>query len=85
MRSLKNYILRESRNSPRFKNRTITVVGGGSVVKIPVPDEIILCDACNDQIQTEQVNLLVVDGGVWGAICEGCRLEYHSKLPIKEV
>ena len=83
---MEDHILRISRNSPCFKNRAIVVgFGGGEVVKIPVPDEIILCDACNDQIQTEQVNLLVVGGGIWGAICEGCRLEYHSKLPIKEV
>lgn len=81
---MENYILRVSRNSPRFRNRAIIVAGGGEVVKIPVPDQIILCDACNDEIQTEQVNLLVIDGGVWGAICEGCRVEYHSELPIKE-
>ena len=85
MRGLKNYILRESRNSPRFKNRTIIVSGGSEVVTIPVPNEIILCDACNDEIQTEKVNLLVVDGSIWGAICEGCRLKHHRNLPIREV
>ena len=81
---MKNYILRVSRNSPRFKNRAIIVSGGGEVARIPVPDNIILCDVSNDEIQTEQVNLLVVDGVVWGAICEACRLKYHSNLPIKQ-
>ena len=80
----KDHIRRVSRNDPMFKDRSIIVRSAHSKTVIPVPDQVILCDACNDEIKTDTVNLLVIDGGVWGTVCEGCRLRYHKGLPIKE-
>lgn len=34
----------------KFKGRSITIYGGGKPDVIPVPDNEILCDSCNDLI-----------------------------------
>lgn len=80
----RNYIKRVSRSDPMFSNRVIAVISANSKTVIPVPDRLIVCDACNDEIKTDQINLLVLDRHVWGAICEKCRLRYHKKLAIIE-
>ena len=79
-----NYIKRVSRNDPMFQNRVIAVISANSKTAIPVPDQLIVCDGCNDEIKTDQISLLVLDSHVWGAICEKCRRNYHKKLPIIE-
>ena len=84
----RNYILQVSRDSPRWRNRNIFVIGQKrnitEISAIPVPNGLIICDACNDEIKTPKVNILVVNGSEWGTVCEGCRASHHSKLPIIE-
>ena len=34
----------------KFRDRSLKIMGGPEVVSIPVPDDVVLCDFCNDQI-----------------------------------
>jgi len=47
---------------------------------IPVPDDSIVCDSCNDLIDTLIISLLIINDRVWGTVCEKCRIKYHSDL-----
>ncbi len=89
---MKNHIKIVSRYDPRYfagrVNRIyalkpdFTVDWSEDVTYIPVPDDLIICDVCNAEIGGKEVDLLVLDSHVWGAVCEGCKLKYHSKLPV---
>ena len=89
---MKNHIKIVSRYDPRyFANRVnriyaakpdLTIDWSKDVAYIPVPDDLIVCDVCNAEIGGEEVKLLMVDGHVWGTVCEGCELKYHSKLQV---
>ncbi|MEM2211877.1 MAG: hypothetical protein QXR81_05030 [Candidatus Nezhaarchaeales archaeon] len=35
-----------------------------------------------EAIDTAMIMLLVLDGYVWGVICEGCRRRYHGDKPL---
>lgn len=37
-------------NEERFKNRSLKIIEGSEIVSIPIADDVILCDFCNDQI-----------------------------------
>lgn len=54
--------------------------------EISRPSDLIVCDVCNKEIDTELINCATFDGGksIWGAYCEECRLKYQADLPIKE-
>jgi len=47
------------------------------VALVPIPDDVVLCDVCGDPIDPPMMMLLVLDGYVWGIICEECRRKYH--------
>ena len=89
---MKNHIKTVSRYDPRYfagrVNRIYAAKPDLSVdwsvdpVYMPIPDDLIVCDVCNVEIGGEEVKLLVVGGHVWGTVCEGCKLKYHSKLPV---
>jgi len=34
----------------KFRDRSMTISGGGEVSVIPIPDDSIVCDYCNDSI-----------------------------------
>jgi len=77
------------RTHPMFRGRAYTISGIDEtgriheVSRISIPDTAIVCDSCNEPITTDKVNLLMLnEKNAWGAICEKCRKEYHSKLPI---
>jgi len=73
-----------SRHRAMFKRRKILFVDEAGVVEeaIPVPDDVLVCDACGDPITTDSVMLLVLDESIWGAMCEKCRLKYHRDKPL---
>jgi len=81
------YIKIVSRTHQIFRSRSIKFITNGEVVDtIPVPDEQIVCDACNAMILDQEIKLLCyIDDGieyVWGAICDKCHKKYHSKLKV---
>lgn len=86
-------IKREDRTAERFRDRAITVYGFGdkrppSVSRIPVPDNVVLCDVCNVEITTPKINLLYLskrDKYPYGTLCEGCRVKYHGKVEVVDV
>lgn len=51
-----------------FQNRVTQIISPGEVVNIPIPDDVILCDFCNDRITEFPVPV------VWGthALCGEC-------------
>jgi len=51
----------------KFKNRSIKIMGGPEVVSIPVADEVVLCDFCNDQISEFPVPIYLGN-----ALCQKC-------------
>lgn len=51
---------------------------------VQFPYNLIICDGCNSEIKAKTVGLLVLDGRVWGAVCEGCRAKHYSGLPVKD-
>lgn len=55
-------------DSPELQGRAITITGGGSEQAIPVPDGLILCDLCNDEIKHDPFPVL--DGQ---ALCKDCQ------------
>ena len=66
------------------RNRSIKIADENGNVKhvVPIPDGVVLCDVCGDLIDTSMVMLLVLDGYVWGIICEQCRRKYHRDKPL---
>ncbi|MEM2211884.1 MAG: hypothetical protein QXG61_00715 [Candidatus Nezhaarchaeales archaeon] len=73
-----DYVVVASRH--RFaKNRSIKIMDENGNVEhvVPVPDGVVLCDVCGNLIDTSMIMLLVLDGYVWGIICEECRRKYH--------
>ncbi len=44
---------------------------------LAIPDGVVLCDVCGNPIFTPMIMLLVLDGYLWGIICEECRRKYH--------
>ncbi len=77
-----------SRNHPIFKNRAATFYsmqnGKLNAEKLPtIPDNIIVCDGCNELIKDEEVGLLMLEPDrCWGTQCKKCRVEYYSELPV---
>ena len=77
-----------SRNHEMFKNRcsTMYTMDNGNIVaeSLPtIPDDIIVCDGCNDLIEDEEVGLLMLEKDrAWGTQCKKCRVEYFSELPV---
>ncbi|MEM1538472.1 MAG: hypothetical protein QXK12_07185 [Candidatus Nezhaarchaeales archaeon] len=65
-------------------NRSIkfTDENGNVEYVVPIPEGVVLCDVCGDPIFTPMIMLLVLDGYVWGIICEGCRRKYHYDKPL---
>ena len=59
----------------KFKNRSIKIMGGPEVVSIPVADEVILCDFCNDQISEFPVPIYLGN-----ALCQKCFRELKEDL-----
>jgi len=76
------YILMISRYRKIFKNRKIIIASINRDDVITVPDGLIVCDVCGNQINTDNVLFLMIGRHPWGAICEQCRQRYHPKLPI---
>ena len=51
----------------KFKNRSLKIMGGPEIVSIPVPDDVVLCDFCNDQITEFPVAVYLGN-----ALCSKC-------------
>ena len=91
---MKNHIKIVSRYDPRhFADRVSRIYAANpdfsvdwsvDPVYLPIPDDLIVCDACNTMIEGKTVNLLVLDGHVWGTVCGDCKAKYHSKLLVVE-
>ncbi|KKM80195.1 hypothetical protein LCGC14_1342380 [marine sediment metagenome] len=77
-----------SRNHPIFKNRGSILYsmqnGKLNAEKLPtVPDNVIICDGCNELIKDEEVGLLMLEPNrCWGTQCKNCRVEHFSELPV---
>jgi len=77
-----------SRNNPIFVNRqmSFTYVKNGNLItdKLPtIPNNVIVCDGCNDLIENDDVGLLMLDlQTCWGTQCKKCRKKYFSSLVV---
>jgi len=77
-----------SRNHQMFKNRSMTFYSqqSGKIVEeklSTIPNDIIVCDGCNNLILDEEVGLLMLEPNhAWGTQCKSCILKYYSKLPV---
>jgi len=82
------FIQMVSRNHQMFKNRNMTFYSkqGKNIVAtiLPtIPDNIIVCDGCNDLIKDEEVGLLMLEENhVWGTQCKKCISKYYSELSV---
>ena len=47
------------------------------IVVMDAPDDLWVCDACNDDLDYESSEVLVGPHG-WGAVCRKCRERYHG-------
>ena len=65
-------------NKERFKNRSLKIMGGPEVISIPVPDDVILCDFCNDQITEFPVSVYLGN-----ALCPKCFRELKEDIKIE--
>ena len=63
----------------RFKNRSLKIIGGPKVVSIPVPDDVVLCDFCNDQITEFPVSVYLGN-----ALCPKCLAELKEDIKKEE-
>ena len=45
------YAKKVDRSNPVFKNRSISVTGGGMTTSSPVPDNVTLCNGCNSNVE----------------------------------
>lgn len=82
MHRTRHYILMISRYRKIFKNRKIFIASLNKEDVISVPDGLIVCDVCANQVETDNVMMLMIGKQPWGVICERCRQRYHPKLPI---
>ena len=77
-----------SRNHEIFTNRHTTLYSAkdGKIVatELPtIPDNIIVCDGCNNLIKDEEVGLLMLEPNrCWGTQCKSCIKEFFSELPV---
>ena len=85
------HIMVVSRYDPRyFADRSVKIVALNDnfdmkkISFVQVPLNLILCDGCNAEIKEKTVGLLMLDGHVCRAVCEGCRAKHYSRLPMKE-
>ena len=74
-KSFENIEALEFWGKEKFKNRSIKIMGGPEVVSIPVADEVILCDFCNDQISEFPVPIYLGN-----ALCQKCFRELKEDL-----
>ncbi len=51
----------------KFRNRSTELISASSYTKIPIPDDVVLCDLCNKQIEEFPVPVV----GTY-ALCKGC-------------
>lgn len=51
----------------KFRDRSLKIMGGPEIVSIPVPDDVIVCDFCNDQISEFPVAVYLGN-----ALCRRC-------------
>jgi len=67
----------------RFVGRDITVSGDGFDSVIPVPDGLVLCDACNQEIEAGFLLYLgdeeLAADQPYGAFCSACCRDYYSE------
>ena len=59
----------------KFKNRCLKIMGGPEVVSIPIPDEVIRCDFCNDQVTEFPVPVYLGN-----ALCPKCFRELKEDI-----
>ncbi len=59
----------------KFKNRSLKIMGGPETVSIPVPDDVILCDFCNDRIVEFPVPIYLGN-----ALCPKCFKELKKDI-----
>jgi len=74
-----------NRNHEIFKNRKIHLYTNKTHKTIDVPNNLILCDLCNHEIQTEQIMLFYTskrDKQPYGTICQTCKEKYFPKIEI---
>lgn len=60
-------------NEPEFRGRTLAIITPGRRDEISVPDNLFLCDFCNDEIRVRP--LAVVDGN---AVCPKCAEQVYG-------
>jgi len=78
------------RNSQFFQNRKIAIMSFGKrdIREISIPNNLILCDICNDEIKTSKIMLLFLskrDKQPYGTLCLTCKKKYHSKVKIVNI
>lgn len=59
----------------KFRDRSLKIMGGPEIVSIPVPDDVILCDFCNDQISEFPVAVYLGN-----ALCRRCFKELKKDI-----
>ncbi len=60
----------------KFQNRSLNIWGGPKeVISIPVPDDVILCDACNTEITESPVPVYLGN-----ALCPKCFRELERNI-----
>lgn len=69
-----------------FKNRQTIISGGGEVSVIPVPDNVTLCNGCNQNISEGYLIYLskieLKKGLAYDYYCENCRNRYFPSAII---
>lgn len=53
-----------------FRGREVVLVGDGGVERIPVPDGLVLCDACGRQVEEGEA-VALIEGNAYCADCAG--------------
>lgn len=76
-------------SNPKFQGRVIAVAGSFSEARIPVPDNVVLCNGCNSNIADteEQKGYLIYLGKrelkadqPYDIYCQGCLGKYFPKV-----
>lgn len=83
------YIKKVKRTDRMFQNRSLQIISFDGITNIPVPNNEILCDVCNIEIETEDILLLAYeydyDEHFWGALCQKCKDKYLKNIQEKKI
>ena len=82
------YAKRVLSSNPRFNNREIVIAAPGIENRIPVPNDVVLCNGCNDNITEGYLVYLgkreLTRDEPYDIFCFGCLKKYFPKAIMVE-